>query len=169
MLFRLWDTSRCCAREIFPLPHVLLTKNNIVWGKEGDESLVQSKKVQSVPGLLATIVAVELVVFGERSREICLKTCSTSPSSSLITLSLLKRISSNGLCPRNLRAPSAYCLKLFNTLYLVVSPTLMMVGIPGVITQFFRISLNLCHRLKMPHYMLIFLLFNLCFRILEIL
>ena len=56
MLFRLWDTSHCCAREIFPLPHVLLTKNNIVWGEEGEESLVQSKKVQSIPGLLATIV-----------------------------------------------------------------------------------------------------------------
>ena len=72
-----------------------------------------------------------------RSREICLKTFSTSPSSTSITLSLLKRISSNGLCPRHLWTHSAYSLKLFNTLYLVASLTLIMVGIPGVITQFF--------------------------------
>ena len=37
------------------------------------------------------MLAVELVVFGQRSREICLKTSSTSPSSNLITLSLLKK------------------------------------------------------------------------------
>ena len=107
------------------------------------------------------MLAVELVVFGQRSREVCLKTFSTSPSSTSITLSLLKRISSNGLCLRHLRAPSAYSLKLFNTLYLVASPTLMMVDISGGITQFFRVLLNLCHQLRMPHYMLIFLLFYL--------
>ena len=64
-----------------------------------------------------------------RSREICLKTYSTSPSSTLITLSLLKRISLNGLCLGLPRAPSACILKLSNTLYLVLSPTLMMVDI----------------------------------------
>ena len=106
------------------------------------------------------MLAVEFVVFGQRSREICLKTFSTSPSSTSITLLLLKRISSNGLCLGHLGAPSAYSLKLFNTLYLVASPTLMMVGIPGVITQFFCISLNLCHQLRMTHCMLIFLLFH---------
>ena len=61
------------------------------------------------------MLAPKPVIFGQRFREICLKTFSTSPSSTLITLSLLKRISSNGLCPRLLRAPSACSLKLSNT------------------------------------------------------
>ena len=42
--FRLWDTSHCCARKIFPLPHVLLTKNNIVLGGGGMKFKCRIKK-----------------------------------------------------------------------------------------------------------------------------
>ena len=85
------------------------------------------------------------------------------------TLGTKKNLCKWSLSPRHLHAPSAFSLKLFKILYLVASPTLMSVGIPDVITQFFGILLNLCHLLSMPHYMLIFPLFHLRLSLLVIL
>ena len=93
------------------------------------------------------MLAVELVVSGQRCRKICLKIFFTSPSSTLIALLLLKRIYANVLSPQHLHTSSASSLKLSNTLFLVASPTLMTVGILVVIIQFFCILLNLCHQL----------------------
>ena len=69
-------------------------------------------------------------VSGQKCRKIWLNPFSTAPSISLITLSLLKGISVNSLSPQNLQDPTSN-LKL------------MMVGIPGIITQLFCISVNL--------------------------
>ena len=33
---------------------------------------------------------------------------------------------------------------------IIIVIIIIMLGIPGVITQFFRISLNLCHQLRIP-------------------
>jgi len=41
MLVCSWDIWRYCARKLFPVPHVLHSKSNIVLGEEGAECAVQ--------------------------------------------------------------------------------------------------------------------------------